>query len=415
MQLFHKRSIRRLFVLALIALMCITSVSGIAEAYAALVTADVMPVYQDPGCTTQIGYLPQYTAFSVGIENSGVAYICWNGRTGFVRSGSYAPVQGLGQAAVFNTNSRAYQAPSTSSRYVNVPAGFQVNLIATNGGCAMIECGGVIAYTLSAHLTLGQALPETPQEGVQQPAADEVVYAEFSARVTADVLYGYKAPSASGRPIGAIQKGTIVRVHAYNSDWALVDCNGAYAFCPRAGLEKYDAPVEQPPQDDTPAQDTGSGGEISTSDYLESDKYSNEEKIYIFLVREMGLSSAAACGILANIKCESSFRPTAYNSSGGSYGICQWTGGRKTRLQDFCSKNGYDYKTIRGQLYFLKYELENNYKKTLAYLQSVENSASGAYDAGYYYCYNFEVPANRSSVSVKRGNLAKDTYWPKYN
>ena len=129
----------------------------------------------------------------------------------------------------------------------------------------------------------------------------------------------------------------------------------------------------------------------------------------------MGLSSAAACGILANIKCESSFRPTAYNSSGGSYGICQWTGGRKTRLQDFCSKNGYDYKTIRGQLYFLKYELENNYKKTLAYLQSVENSASGAYDAGYYYCYNFEVPANRSSVSVKRGNLAKDTYWPKYN
>ena len=117
---------------------------------------------------------------------------------------------------------------------------------------------------------------------------------------------------------------------------------------------------------------------------------------------------------MANIKNESSFRPTAYNSNGGSYGICQWTGSRYTRLKNFCSDHGYDYKTLEAQLWFLEYELENHYTKTLKYMRAVENTASGAYDAGYYWCYNFEVPANRSSVSVKRGNLAKDTYWEKY-
>ena len=129
----------------------------------------------------------------------------------------------------------------------------------------------------------------------------------------------------------------------------------------------------------------------------------------------MGLNSAAACGILSNIYYESSFRPTALNSSGGSYGICQWTGSRKTRLQNYCKNNGYDYTTLTGQLYYLKYELENHYTATLRYMRGVSNSASGAYDAGYYWCYHFEVPANRASVSVKRGNRARDTYWSKYN
>ena len=43
-----------------------------------------------------------------------------------------------------------------------------------------------------------------------------------------------------------------------------------------------------------------------------------------------------------------------------------------------------------------------------------KNTADGAYDAGWYWCYNFEVPANRETVSVTRGNLAKNTYWEQY-
>ena len=58
--------------------------------------------------------------------------------------------------------------------------------------------------------------------------------------------------------------------------------------------------------------------------------------------------------------------------------------------------------------------LDGSYKKIRNYLQGVENSPAGAYDAGYYFCYNFEIPADRANRSVTRGNLAKDTYWQKY-
>ena len=37
---------------------------------------------------------------------------------------------------------------------------------------------------------------------------------------------------------------------------------------------------------------------------------------------------------------------------------------------------------------------------------------TGAYDAGYYFCFNFEAPAARTSQSTKRGNYAKDTLYP---
>lgn len=69
----------------------------------------------------------------------------------------------------------------------------------------------------------------------------------------------------------------------------------------------------------------------------------------------MKLSPAAACGVLANIKCESGFKPTTHNTSdpyGGSYGICQWLAGRRTNLQNYCAEKGYDYTTLEGPVPF---------------------------------------------------------------
>ena len=68
-----------------------------------------------------------------------------------------------------------------------------------------------------------------------------------------------------------------------------------------------------------------------------------------------------------------------------------------------------------SQLYYLKYELQNFYPKVWNYVYTVENSDQGAYDAGYYWCYNFEIPDKREERSVARGNSAKEKYWPKYN
>ena len=140
----------------------------------------------------------------------------------------------------------------------------------------------------------------------------------------------------------------------------------------------------------------------------------NANYVFAYLTERLGYTEAAACGIMANIRCESTFNPHAWNAGGGSYGLCQWTGGRYGRLRNWCGSNGFDYTTIDGQLAYLEYELENHYPRVEEYLRSVENTADGAYDAGQYYCYHFEAPASRGSVSVYRGGLASGTFWESY-
>lgn len=136
----------------------------------------------------------------------------------------------------------------------------------------------------------------------------------------------------------------------------------------------------------------------------------NEKKAFTFFTETMGLNPAAACGIMANINAESGFTPDI-TGGGGSYGICQWLGVRKTRLQNWCSRKGYNYTTLNGQLRFLQYELKTYFPSVNNYLKNVGNTASGAYKAAYYFCYYFEAPANPSSTSAYRGSLAKSTYW----
>lgn len=152
----------------------------------------------------------------------------------------------------------------------------------------------------------------------------------------------------------------------------------------------------------------------------------NEKQIYDFLTTDMKLNKAAATGVLANIYKESGFNPNATGDKNTSYGICQWHDAtnlaRKQSLIDWCKKNGYDYKTLTGQLKYLQYELSaNNYKvlyngkKIYDYLLSVSNDAQGSYDAASYWCLNYEIPADKKNAAIARGNLARDTYWPKYN
>jgi hypothetical protein len=157
----------------------------------------------------------------------------------------------------------------------------------------------------------------------------------------------------------------------------------------------------------------------------------NAKEIYHFLIYNMGLNSAAACGILANIRTESYFNPDALGDNGSSYGICQWhdssTGvGRYTNLINWCQKNGYEYTTLDGQLHFLQYELSQDDKSILYNgktiydaMLAVPNTADGAYQAGYYWCNYFEVPYSnnadkRAAACEARGALARDTYWAAY-
>lgn len=170
-------------------------------------------------------------------------------------------------------------------------------------------------------------------------------------------------------------------------------------------------------------------------------------KDYFFhnYVDDRGYSVAAVCGILANIEAESAFRSnnlqntyeskldmtdeeytaavdsgeyTEFASDSAGYGLCQWTSsGRKQGLLDMSQETERSIGDMTLQADYLEYELMNGYKSTYDYLhneESVPNTDEGAYNAGYYFCSKFERPANTEQSAIKRGNLAKNTYWEEY-
>ncbi len=114
-----------------------------------------------------------------------------------------------------------------------------------------------------------------------------------------------------------------------------------------------------------------------------------------------GFSPYAVAGLLANIKAESNFNPTALGDNGTSYGLCQWHKGRWDRLKNFC---GAEESDIGCQLSYLVHELKQGYTN----VYNVLLNSNSAFETGYRFCYNFEIPASRNSGGCdRRGNTAE--------
>lgn len=168
---------------------------------------------------------------------------------------------------------------------------------------------------------------------------------------------------------------------------------------------------------------------------------SNEEKIFEYLTEVAGYNPAAACGIMANIYCESAFIPTnlenayekklGYNDASytyavdsgqynnfvrdaAGYGLCQWTyWTRKQELLNYAKSAGNSIGDLTMQLGFLEKELSGTALEE--YIEAIPSTDQGAYKVGYYFCEKYENPAQTADEkSVYRGNLAKNTYWPEY-
>ena len=140
-----------------------------------------------------------------------------------------------------------------------------------------------------------------------------------------------------------------------------------------------------------------------------------EREVFEYLTTELNLSDAAACGVLANIEHESAFQPTIFGDKGTSYGLCQWHNERFSALRGYCTALGLDYRTVEGQLAYLKYELGNKYTTLLLNLQAIDDTPDGAYRAAYLWCIQFEKPSNMQVKAAQRGELARGKYWPRYN
>ena len=127
----------------------------------------------------------------------------------------------------------------------------------------------------------------------------------------------------------------------------------------------------------------GFGGTIT-----EGDMDTNAKTIYQFARTTLGMTRAAACGLLGNIEQECHFNPR--DGSGKVIGITQWTGSRFTVLVNFCQSHGYDYKTLTGQLYMLQDEAHGSYKNVFMKMNAVADSEDGAVKAAEIFEKGYE-------------------------
>lgn len=128
----------------------------------------------------------------------------------------------------------------------------------------------------------------------------------------------------------------------------------------------------------------------------------NFSEIMWRLTAQYGLSTEAACGIAANMWFESAWEPAqnAYDGS-GSYGLCQWLGGRCSQMWWWCEGHGYDGATVEGQIAYMMHELEN--------YPGVELTGD-AYSAGYTFCIFFEAPNDVYTQARMRAQYAEEIY-----
>lgn len=123
-----------------------------------------------------------------------------------------------------------------------------------------------------------------------------------------------------------------------------------------------------------------------------------------------GLNTAAAIGIIGNIRAESNFDTSCVGDNGTSFGICQWHLSRGTKMKQMAGVNDWDT-NLTGQLDYLWFELRSSsYSELLTYLQEVPNTLEGAKTAADKFVRLFEIPDKVEEETIKRQAYAEE-YW----
>lgn len=152
--------------------------------------------------------------------------------------------------------------------------------------------------------------------------------------------------------------------------------------------------------------ETGLSDDVSAANIKAS---AAKTKTWKFL-KANGYSDEAAAGIMGNIQAESSFNPSIEEKTSRidkGYGLCQWTFGRRTNLENFARKKNKPVNDINVQLDFLLKELKTSYKS--CYTTKFRNSNDINYTT-WIFLSTFERPANMESKRAERISYAKGIY-----
>lgn len=125
----------------------------------------------------------------------------------------------------------------------------------------------------------------------------------------------------------------------------------------------------------------------------------NEEKVWNYL-KDQGYSDEQAAGIMGNLAWESGDKTfeKATNSEelsgGGGYGLAQWTGARRTEINEAAKKQGVSVTDLKFQLDYLNYEINTRTEKGSSTVTEAEGlkKLQSVDDATKYFMDNFERP-----------------------
>ena len=90
-----------------------------------------------------------------------------------------------------------------------------------------------------------------------------------------------------------------------------------------------------------------------------SKEYNTAKTIFDRLTKDLGVSGAAAAGVLGNIAQESKFNTSAVNASDNGAGLIQWTFARTTALKSFAEKKGKSWTDLDVQIEMLENDMKN--------------------------------------------------------
>ena len=140
-------------------------------------------------------------------------------------------------------------------------------------------------------------------------------------------------------------------------------------------------------------------------------QYGNEARTYFYL-RELKWTHKGTCAVMGNINQESGFSTTAISFDGyGSLGICQWTGGRRTTLENFLKARGFTNDSLEGQCAFLDFETKKGYIDL--YKSLTQETSYTLIELTDKFCREWERPAEAYANYSRRESSAQ-TYYKRY-
>lgn len=87
----------------------------------------------------------------------------------------------------------------------------------------------------------------------------------------------------------------------------------------------------------------------------QSEMDNNAWECYYFFHDSIGWDVTALSAMCGNMQFESFINPGKINAQSGAYGLTQWIT-NKTKMQNWCTNNGYSYSSGVGQTHYIDYE-----------------------------------------------------------